>query len=141
MEQFKFPEFKTSHYTLNLETGKYQKQPDRIAFNKLPLLLKVETTMDPRIRSNGATEIITGPVRNGKRTFFTGLLPVFNGSVWYYGNDYQNTPQGKKNSIVVFQFSGDNQTLTVYYFNGYYKHSSQERIKFVTEFIKHKGDQ
>lgn len=140
MAAFNFPEYKTVLYNLNTETGKYEKQPERVPFNKLPYELKVETTWDQRIRANGATEIITGRIRQGKRLFFTGLLHYFNSSEWFYGNDYENTPQGKKNSLVIFQFSQDNTRLSIYYFNHYYKHSPTERINFVSEFIKHKGD-
>jgi hypothetical protein len=141
MAAFKFPDYKTVVYKQNPETGKYQKQPERAPFNKLPYELKVETTWDQRIRANGATEIITGRIKDGKRTFFTGLLPVYNSNQWFYGNDYENTPQGKKNSLVIFQFSQDNATLNIYYFNGFYKHSPNERLKFVSDFIKHKGGQ
>ncbi len=140
MAAFKFPEFKTIEYRLNPDAGRYEKQPERIAFNKLPNDLKVETTWDERIRANGATEIITGRIKNGKRAFFTGLLKVFNSAQWFYGNDYENTPEGKKNSLVIFQFSEDNTRLSVYYFNGYYKTNASERFKFVCEFIKNKGD-
>jgi hypothetical protein len=140
MAAFNFPEYKTVLYNLNPETGKYEKQPERVPFNKLPFELKVETTWDERIRSNGATEIITGRIKGGKRLFFTGLLPVYNSKVNFYGNDYENTPQGKRNSLVIFRFSQDNTRLSIYYFNHYYKHSPNERINFVSEFIKHKGD-
>jgi hypothetical protein len=139
MDMFNFPEYKTVVYVLNPDTGKYSKQPERIPFNKMPPELKVETTQDERIKANGANEIITGRIQNGKRLFFTGLVPILNSSIWYYGNDYQIMPQGKKNSLVVFQFSPDNMQLNVYYFNSYYKHNRAERLQFVRYFIKHKG--
>jgi hypothetical protein len=139
MDMFKFPECKTVVYVLNPETGKYEKEPERVPFNKMPPVLKVETTQDERIKANGANEIITGKIQNGKRTFFTGMVPVFNSSLWYYGNDYQITPQGKKNSLVIFQFSKDNRQINVYYFNAFYKHNRTERLDFVSKFIKHKG--
>lgn len=139
MDMLKFPEYKTVVYLLNSETGKYQKEPERVPFSKMPYELKVENTQDPRIKANGANEIITGRIQNGKRLFFTGLVPVFNSSVWYYGNDYQTTPQGKKNSLIVFHFTRDNRELHIYYFNSYYKQNRTERINFVSQFIKHKG--
>jgi hypothetical protein len=139
MDMFNFPECKTVVYVLNPDTGKYQKEPERVPFNKMPPVLKVENTQDPRIKANGANEIITGRIQNGKRLFFTGLVPIANSSFWYYGNDYQITPQGKKNSLVIFEFSKDNRQMNVYYFNAYYKNSRDERIKFICEFIKHKG--
>ncbi|MFN3445996.1 MAG: hypothetical protein ACK44D_09660 [Bacteroidia bacterium] len=140
MSTFKFPEYKTISYTLNPETGKYQKDPERMPFNKLPYELKVEPTQEPKIKANGANEIITGRIKNGKRLFFTGLVPVYNSAVWYLGNDYQFTTKGKTNSLVVFQFSIDNARLIIYYFNHYYIHNRNERIGFVGMFIKHKGD-
>ena len=140
MSTFRFPEYKIISYTLNNETGKYQKDPERIAFNKLPFELKVEQTQDPRIRANGANEIITGRIKGGKRTFFTGIVPVFNSAVWYLGNDYQITAKGKTNSLVLFQFSPDNAQCRIYYFNHYYIHSRTELINFIVNFIKHKGD-
>ena len=139
MDMFNFPEYKTVVYVLNPETGKYQKEPERVPFNKMPPVLKVETTQDERIKANGANEIITGRIQNGKRLFFSGLVPVRNSSQWYNGNDYQMTPQGKKNSLVIFHFSQDNRQMNVYYFNAYYKHSRDERINFICLFIKHKG--
>ena len=128
MAAFKFPECKTIHYTQNPDTGKYQKQPERVPFNKLPYELKVETTWDERIRANGATEIITGRIKDGKRLFFTGLLPVYNSTEWFYGNDYENTPQGKKNSLIIFRFSPDFKKLRVFYFNHYLKQSKLTRV-------------
>jgi hypothetical protein len=138
MVVFNFPEYKTISYTLNNETGRYQKDPERIAFNKLPFELKVEPTQDPKIKANGANEIITGRIQNGKRLFFTGLIPINNSAVYYLGNDYQKTAKGKTNSLVVFEFSPDNTRLLVYYFNNYYVHNREERIKLVSKFIKHK---
>lgn len=140
MDKFKFPEFKTIEYTINPETGKYQKQPERIPFNKLPFELKVETTQDERIKLNGATEIITGRIVGGKRLFFTGLLAFNKDNEWYYGNDYEMTKEGKRNSIVIFHFSKDSRHLVIYYFNNYYKFNSVERKQFVSDFIKHSKD-
>lgn len=137
---FNFPEYKTVLFKQNPETGKYEKQPERVPFNKLPFELKVETTRDERIRANGATEIITGRIKGGKRLFFTGLLHVYNSKVNFYGNDYENTPQGKRNSLVIFQFSQDNAHLRIFYFNHYYIHNSTERLLFVANLLKHKGD-
>ncbi len=140
MVDFKFPECKTVFYTLNPETGKYQKEPERIPFNKLPYELKIEPTQDPKIKANGANEIITGRIRNGKREFFTGMVPLFNSTQNYLGNDYQLTAKGKKNSLVVFQFSTDNTRLKIYYFNHYYIHNRNERLKFVSTFLNNIGD-
>jgi hypothetical protein len=141
MAMFNFPEYRTTNYTLNHETGRYEKQPELTPFAKLPFELKVETTQDARIKANGANHIITGRVRGGKRLFFTGLLPLFNSSVVFHGNDYQHTPQGKKNSLIIFRFSPDFKKLRVFYFNHYYIHNIVERLKFIGWFIQHKGEQ
>lgn len=138
MSMFNFPECRTVYYVLNPETGKYQKQPERIPFNKLPFELKVETTRDEKIKANGATEIITSGFKNGKRQFFTGLLPVYNSNTVFYGNDYQSGPQGKKNSLVIFRFSPDNTRLCIHYFNNYYKQNPEQRLQFVTNYVKNK---
>ena len=139
MAEFKFPDYKTFVFVFNPETGKYLRNIERVPFNKLPYQLKVEKTQEQKIRLNGANEIITGPIKGGKRLFFTGILPCDSSNEWYYGNDYEITLEGKKNSIVVFHFSNDNSKLTVYYFNNYYKYNQTERVKFIQDFVKHKG--
>ena len=133
--EFRFPENYTIEYRLNTISGRYEKQPMRIEFNKLPNELKVERTQDKRIIANGANEIITGRIKGGKREFFTGIIPVASTSNFYFGNDYTFNNGTKKNSLVVFRFSEDNRQLTVYYFNSFYKDSRQEREKFVRLFI------
>jgi hypothetical protein len=123
------------NYTLNVQTGYYEKQPHRIAFNKLPFELKVEETHEQRLRDQGADEIIHGRIKNGKYQFFTGLIPVeFAGC--FFGNDYKNISGNKIISLVVFEFCSNDRSLVVYYFNNYYKHSRVERIAFVSEFLQ-----
>ncbi len=134
---FNFPDFKTILYRINNETGRYEKQPDRVPFEKLPFELKVETTREQMIINNGATEIITGRIKGGKRLFFTGLIPAPKFNDWFLGNDYQKLKDGtKKNSLVIFNFRNDNRELIIYYFNSYYIHNRDERIKFVCTFIQ-----
>jgi hypothetical protein len=133
--EFKFPENYTIEYRLNTISGRYEKQPMRIEFNKLPNELKVERTQDKRILANGANEIITGRIKGGKREFFTGLISITSFKNFYYGNDYTFNNGTKKNSLVIFKFSEDNRQLIVYYFNSFYKDSRQEREKFVQLFI------
>jgi hypothetical protein len=133
--KFNSPDYKEITYTLNEETGRYIKQPPLVPFDKLPNDLKVETTREQTIKNNGATEIITGRIKKGKREFFTGLIPASGFQHWYFGNDYQFTNGVKKNSLVVFSFLNENRTLRAYYFNSFYKDSREERIKFVCAFI------
>lgn len=134
---FKFPECKTVCYLLSPQTGRYEKQPMRIPFNKLPHELKIEPTQKDFLKQQGANEIITGRIKNGKREFFTGLVPIFNSTIWYYGNDFEFVKGQKKLSLIVFEFSIDNSRLTVYYFNHFYKDSREQRIEFVNAFANH----
>jgi hypothetical protein len=133
---FSFPEYRKVVYLLNAETGKYEKQPERIPFNKLPNDLKVETTWEERIRNNGASQVITGRINKGKRLFFTGIIPVIENR-WYMGNDYKFSNGVKSNSLVVFRFSDGDKQLSAYYFSNYYKFNREERITFVLQFIQH----
>lgn len=134
--KFNSPDYKTIEYVLNNETGRFEKQPTLVPFEKLPFELKIETTWEQRIRNNGATEIITGRIKGGKRQFFTGLIPAPTFQNWFFGNDYRFTNGVKKNSLVIFHFLNDNRNLRVYYFNSFYKDSREERVKFVCAFIK-----
>ncbi len=133
---FSFPEFRKVVYLLNSETGKYEKQPERIPFNKLTNDLKVETTWEERIRNNGASQAITGRINKGKRLFFTGIIPVIENN-WYMGNDYKFSNGVKSNSLVVFRFSDGVKRLSAYYFSNYYKFNREERTTFVLQFIRH----
>ena len=131
---FNFPVYKEVTYRMNPATGYYEKQPQKIAFNKIPFELKVEPTQEEKIRHQGANEIIHGRIKNGKYQFFTGLIAVHSPGC-YFGNDYEFIHGQKKNSLVVFHFSEDNSRLTVFYFNRFYKESRTERIKFVNDFL------
>lgn len=126
--------YKEVNYQLNSETGYYQKEPQRIAFNKMPFELKVEPTQEEKIKLQGATEIIHGRKVKNKYLFFTGLISI-NSDGWFFGNDYEFITGQKKTSLVIFHFSEDNARLTVYYFNWYYIDNRTARIKFVSQFI------
>ena len=128
------PDFTKVIYLLNEDSGRYEKQPDRVPFKKLPNDLKVEITREPILKRNGAKEIITGRIKNGNREFFTGLIPI-NGDIWFYGNDYKFTNGKKKNSLVVFKFGNQNRNLEIFYFNSFYKENRAERERFVLDFI------
>lgn len=132
-KQFNFVNYKVVTYQLNRESGRYEKQPETISFLKLPFELKVEKSQKEFLIKQGATTLITGRFKNKKREFFTGLIPINTG--FYVGNDWEYIQGKKKNSLVVFQFSNNNQDLTVYYFNRFYIDSREARIKFVKDFI------
>jgi hypothetical protein len=129
------PDYKVLRYTMNPATGRYEKQPTRIAFNKLPYELKVEQTQDPRIKAQGAEQVITGRFVNKKREFFTGMRQTMLPG-WYYGNDFEFVKDQKVNSLVIVAFTDDDARLTIYYFNRYYKQSADERESFVNAFIR-----
>jgi hypothetical protein len=122
-------------YVINLGSGWYDKQPQKISIGKLPERLKVEKTQEERIRNNGANEIITGPFRQKKRTFFSGLVPL-DAAGWYAGNDYEFRKGKKNNSLVLFHFTGADKYLHVYYFNGWYKENRAERMLFSNQFAR-----
>ena len=122
-------------YAINIDSGWYDKQPQKISFGKLPERLKVEKTQDERIRSNGANEIITGPFRQKKRLFFSGMVPL-DAPGWYAGNDYEFRSGKKSNSLVLFQFTGGDQFLNVYYFNGWYIENRAMRTQFSNQFAR-----
>lgn len=132
---FNFVIYKELKYKLNSETGRYEKQPEKIPFLKLPFELKIEPTQKDYIIRQGAKEIITGRFKNKKREFFTGLIPIY--KTFFLGNDYEFINGQKKNSLIVFEFSESAEYLTIYYFNRFYKDYPEERLKFVLLFIQH----
>ena len=134
MEQFNSPDFKVIRYRMNPKTGRYEKEPSKINFMKLPYELKVEVTQDQRIKAQGAQNIITGRFVNKKREFFSGLRGT-GFKHWYHGNDYEFVRGEKVNSLVLFRFSEQDEFLTVYYFNRYYKQSIEQRLELVNSFI------
>lgn len=133
--KFNFVHYKIVKYILNSEVGKYEKQPEKVQFLKLPYYLKVEQTQEEKLKQQGAELIITSGFKNKKREFFSGLIP-FSQNI-FIGNDYEYINGEKKNSLCVFVFSNDNKTLTVYYFNRFYKERREERFKYVSSFIEH----
>lgn len=135
MESFNSPDYKVVQYALNPESGRYEKRPTKISFNKLPFELKVEPTQDKRIKAQGAETVITGRFVKKKREFFSGLRPTAKPGC-FYGNDYEFVKGQKINSLVVFSFSDDDAQLTVYYFNRFYKQSASDREAFVNSFIR-----
>jgi hypothetical protein len=122
-------------FLMNVESGWYHRQPQRIAFGKLPDKLKVEKTIDPRIIANGAREVITGGFKAKKRTFFTGLIPL-DIEGWFMGNDCEFRSGRKCISLVLFRFDNSDSELSVYYFTGWYKENPSERRQFSNQFAR-----
>lgn len=115
------PEYKEIKYRFNPETGRYQKMPSKIAFQKLPFELKIEVTQDVRIQSQGAEFVLTGRFVNNKREFFTGLRNTSSLSC-YSGNDYESVKGKKVLSLIIAKVSQGDEFLTIYYFNRFYPH-------------------
>lgn len=127
------PSNRVIRYTLDPGTGRYLKDPQRIAFTKAPEYLKVEETRMQVIRDNGASEVIHGPSKGGRWQFFTGLIPTGRPG-WYFGNDREERAGHKVNSLVIFQFTDNDRTLIVTYYPGWYIHNREQRVKFVCAF-------
>ena len=127
-------------FDLDPDTGWYTRRNGLVTVTKLPPRLKVEVTQEQRIRSQGADHVITGPMRAKRRTFFTGLRPLPIDD-WYIGNDYEQLKGKTVLSLVLFEFSPDKATLTVYYFSRYYKADRDERTRFAVEFIRYQERQ
>ena len=129
------PEFKEIKYRFNPESGRYQKMPSKIAFQKLPFDLKIEITQDRKISSQGAEYVLTGRFVKNKREFFTGLR-VTNSELYYYGNDYEFV-QGKKiKSLIITKSSKCEEFLTIYYFNRFYPLNPSSCDSFVNSIIR-----
>lgn len=129
-----FAKYHRITFDLDIESGWYIRRPAPIHFAKVPGKLKVEGTQVERFKDQGADTIITGPMRENRRTFYTGLrqLPV---DRCYIGNDYEQRNGRKVLSLVLFQFSADNAGLTLYYFHGYYKEDREIREQYAVAFI------
>lgn len=130
-----FAKYHRITFDLDIDSGWYIRRPAPLHFAKLPGKLKVERTQIERFRNQGAETIITGPVRDTRRTFYTGLrqLPV---EGCYVGNDYEQRNGKKVLSLVLFQFSADHSELTVFYFNGFYRAASEDRSRYSVLFIQ-----
>lgn len=131
-----FPSFRVIPYALDGGTGWYLKEPQRVAFSKMPQRVKVEQTQDPKIRANGARELIHGPEIGGKWKFFTGLVPV-GVSGWCEGNAFEYRNGQGTRSLVLFRFTERDAVLTVFYFTGWYKQARELRIQFAADFARH----
>ena len=130
------PSHRVVRYTLDPGCGWYVKEPQRIAFGKVPVRLKVEETQDPRIRSNGARELIHGPEEGGKWKFFTGLVP-FGLPGWNEGNAYEYRNGKGARNLVLFRFTGNDANLTVFYFTGWYVQGREQRLKWAHDFARY----
>jgi hypothetical protein len=127
------PKFHFIEYQNNPQTGRFEKLPSLIAFNKMPFDLKIEPTQEQKIINQGARTIISGRIKDGKREFFTGLIPI--NDTKFIGNYYESFKGVKKFSLIIFEFTPDNSKLSVYFFNHYYIDNRDERLKFCLNLL------
>ncbi len=131
LKQPSLPEAKKFEYRLNNETGYYEKQTGDPGFLKLPFELKVEQTRKPeQIHSK---IICRGRIKNGRYTFFTGLIPVNSGGL-FFGDHYELVKEEKKNSFILFSFSQGNELLTIHFFN-HFKVYPGKRAQFIAKYL------
>ena len=121
-------------FLLNPNTDKYEKQPEKIPFKKLPFELWLETTREQRFIQQGAKEVITSRIKNGKKIFYSGLRPITKN--YYYGDHFKRSKGEMKKSLCIFWFSPNYQNLTIYYFNNFYKESKKDRENYILSFIQ-----
>jgi hypothetical protein len=129
------PNYHLSVFSNNVQTGYYEKQPEMMPFPKIPFELKVEETQRKDIKTH-ADKLIRGKekTKSGNWEFFNGLLNTSFPN-WYCGNICDFYRGQKKTNLVIFRFSPDHSSLYVFYFTGYDKNNTEQRIKFVNSII------
>jgi hypothetical protein len=129
------PNYHLSVFSNNVQTGYYEKQPEMMPFLKIPFELKVEETQRKDIKTH-ADKLIRGKekTKTGNWKFYNGLLNTSFPN-WYCGNICDFYRGQKKTNLVIFRFSPDHSSLYVFYFTGYDKNNTEQRIKFVNSII------
>jgi hypothetical protein len=114
MSEFnKLPNHTILGYRLNDVTGWYvQTDCSRPVFSHLPDELKTESSNQPFLIKQGATECIKGRQKRYSK-FFTGLRKTAYPGL-FIGDNIADKP-----SIIFFDFSHDRAVLTVVYIGGY----------------------
>ena len=127
----KTPEYKHLFFKLNPDTGYFQMIRGVMGFQKVPDELKIEKTQRTElIRSD---YLIRGRKKNGKYSFFTGLLKT-NFDNWYFGDFFEIRNGIKRNSFILFHFSQDQTRFEMYFFN-HFKLYPKHRGHFIRDFI------
>lgn len=130
-KQKPLPEAKVFIYRLNIVTGYYEKQTGEPGFQKLPFELKVEETRKPeQIHSK---IICRGRIKDGRYTFFTGLIPISGGGM-FFGDHFELINNIKRNSFILFAFTQGNELLTIHFFNQF-KVYPGKRAKFISTYL------
>jgi hypothetical protein len=126
------PDHKHLTFTLNAGTGYQEITKGEIGFQKVPNELKLVEIQQPNIVKSDF--IIRGRVKEGKYSFFTGLLKT-NFQNWYFGDFYETRHGIKRNSFILFLISPDQFHLEIFFFN-HFKLYPKNRGHFVRNFIE-----
>lgn len=116
-------------FILNNTTQRYEKQPMIRDFKKIPTDLKIEETIDPKIRIR-SEYLLRGRVVNGKCTLHLGLEKST------IERMYRSALDDTKKSEVHIMLSDDYKAMTIYVFNNF-RVQRPARPMFQREFIKH----
>lgn len=125
------PEHKHLIFKLNPDTGYFQMIRGVMGFQKVPDELKVEATQRKELIKSDF--LIRGRIKNGKYTFFTGLLKT-NFENWYFGDFFEIRNGIKRNSFILFYFTQDQTGFEMYFFN-HFKLYPDRRGHFIRDFI------
>ena len=116
-------------FILNDTTQRYEKQPMIRDFKKIPTDLKIEETIDPKIRIR-SEYLLRGRQVNGKCTLHLGLEKSTIEKM------YRSALNDPKKSEVHIILSDDYKTITMHVFNNL-RVQRPVRAMFQREFIKH----
>ena len=116
-------------FTLGEQSQRYVKESMIRDFKKIPTDLKIEETIDPKIRIR-SEYLLRGRMVNGKCTLHLGLEKSTIQKM------YRSALNDLKKSEVHIILSDDYKTMTIYVFNNF-RVQRPARPMFQREFIKH----
>jgi hypothetical protein len=116
-------------FTLSEQSQRYGKEPMIRDFKKVPTDLKIEETIDPKIKLR-SEYLLRGRMVNGKCTFHLGLEKSTIEKM------YRSALDDTKKSEVHIVLSDDYKNMTIYVFNNF-RVERPARPTFQREFIKH----
>lgn len=116
-------------FILSNESQRYGKQPMIRDFKKIPTDLKIEETIDPKIKLR-SEYLLRGRMVNGKCTLHLGLEKST------IERMYRSALDDSKKSEVHIVLSDDYKAMTIYVFNNF-RVERPARPMFQREFIKH----
>ena len=116
-------------FILSDTTQRYEKQPMIKEFKKIPTDLKIEETIDPKIKLR-SEYLLRGRQVNGKCTFHLGLEKT------PFPPMFRSALDDTKKSEVHIILSDDYKTMTMYVFNNL-RVQRPARPMFQREFIEH----